>query len=94
MPTGQNWVNFIYINLGFLAQVLVMYYLTALIDIKKNWPEYRCNPIYMPLSDDIEADFTYCVQNTQINLMGYLLQPLTYLISSISWMKMFFYYNP
>jgi hypothetical protein len=61
-----------------------MYYLTALIDIKKNWPEYRCNPIYMPLSDDIEADFTYCVQNTQINLMGYLLQPLTYLISSIS----------
>jgi hypothetical protein len=84
MPTGQNWVNFIYVNLGFIAQVLVMYYLTALIEIKKNWPEYRCNPIYMPLSDDIEADFTYCVQNTQINMMGYLLQPLTYLISSIS----------
>jgi hypothetical protein len=84
MPTGQNWINFIYVNLGFLSQVLVMYYYTAVIEIKKNWPEYRCNPIYMPLSDDIASDFTYCVQNTQINLMGYLLQPLTYLISSIT----------
>ena len=84
MPTGQNWVNFIYVNLGFISQVLVMYYFTAVIEIKKNWPEYRCNPIYMPLSDDISADFTYCVQSSQINLMGYLLQPLTYLISSIT----------
>lgn len=84
MPTGQNWINFIYVNLGFIAQVVVMYYFTAIIEIKKNWPEYRCNPIYMPLSDDIASDFTYCVQTTQINLMGYLLQPLTYLISNLS----------
>jgi len=84
MPTGQNWINFIYINLGFIAQVLVMYYFTALIEIKKNWPQYRCNPLYMPLSNNMEEDFTYCVQNTQINLMGYLLQPLTYLISSLT----------
>lgn len=84
MPTSQNWINFIYVNLGFIAQVLVMYYFTALIEIKKNWPQYRCNPIYMPLSDNIAQDFTYCVQTTQINLMGYLLQPLTFLISSLS----------
>ena len=84
MPTGKNWISFIYVNLGFITQVLVMYYFTALIEIQKNWPEYRCNPIYMPLSNDISADFTYCVQNTQINLMGYLLQPFTYLISSIN----------
>lgn len=84
MPSGKNWINFIYVNLGFIAQVLVMYYFTALIEIKKNWPEYRCNPLYMPLSDNISSDFTYCVQNTQINLMGYLLQPITYLISSMN----------
>jgi len=84
MPTGQNWMNFIYVNLGFIAQVLVMYYFTALVQIKKNWPEYRCNPMYMPLSDNIQEDFTYCVQNTQINLMGYLLQPITYLISTLN----------
>ena len=84
MPTGQNWINFIYVNLGFVAQVVVMYYFTAIIEIKKKWPKYRFNPIYMPLSDDIGSDFTYCVQTTQINLMGYLLQPLTYLISNLS----------
>jgi len=84
MPTGQNWINFIYVNLGFIAQILIMYYFTAIIEIKKNWPDYRCNPIYMPLSDDISSDFTYCVQSTQINLMGYILQPITYLISSLS----------
>lgn len=84
MPTSQNWINFIYVNLGFIAQVIVMYYFTALIEIKKNWPKYRCNPIYMPLSDNIAEDFTYCVQTTQINLMGYLLQPFTFLISSLS----------
>jgi hypothetical protein len=84
MPTSQNWINFIYVNLGFIAQVIVMYYFTALIEIKKNWPQYRCNPIYMPLSENIAEDFTYCIQTTQINLMGYLLQPFTFLISSLS----------
>ena len=84
MPTGQNWINFIYVNLGFIAQVLVMYYFTALIEIKSNWPQYRCNPLYLPLSDNMMDDFTYCVQNTQINLMGYIMQPFSYLISSLS----------
>ena len=84
MPTGQNWIHYIYLNLGFIAQVLAMYYFTALIEIKKNWPEYRCNPLYMPLSDNMKEDFTYCIQNTQINLMGYLLQPFTYLLNSLN----------
>lgn len=84
MPTGQNWINFIYVNLGFVAQVLVMYYFTALVEIKSNWPLYRCNPLYLPLSDNMMEDFTYCVQNTQVNLMGYIMQPFTYLISSLN----------
>lgn len=84
MPTGKNWINFIYVNLGFIAQVLAMYYFTSITEIKKNWPQYRCNPLYMPLSDDIKGDFTYCVQNTQINMMGYLLQPITFLLSNIT----------
>ena len=84
MPTGKNWINFIYVNLGFIAQVLAMYYFSSVAEIKKNWPQYRCNPLYMPLSDDIKGDFTYCVQNTQINMMGYLLQPITFLLSNIT----------
>jgi hypothetical protein len=84
MPKGVDWMIFIYVNLGFIAQVFVMYYFSALADIKANWPLYRCNPLYMPLSDDMSKDFTYCVQNMQTNYMGYLLQPINYIINNLS----------
>jgi len=38
----------------------------------------------MPLSDNVEKDFIYCIQNTQSNFMGYLLQPITYITSSLT----------
>jgi hypothetical protein len=38
----------------------------------------------MPLSDNIEQDFTYCVQNMQGNFMGYLLEPITFLTGSMN----------
>jgi len=84
MPTGKDWMMFLYINLGFIAQVMFMYFYIALIEIQKNWPQYRCNPMYMGFSKNISEDFTYCVQNTQLNFMGYLLQPLTYLFSQMN----------
>jgi len=84
MPKGVDWINFIYVNLGFVAQIFVMYYFSAVAEIKNNWPKYRCNPMFMPLSDNIEKDFTYCVQSMQTNFMGYLLQPINYIISSLS----------
>ena len=84
MPTGKNWLFFMYVNLGFVLYIVSTYYLTSIANIKANWPLYRCNPIYMPFSDDIEKDFTYCVQNMQINFMGYLLQPLTFITSSLT----------
>ena len=83
MPTMNNYFNFIYVNLGFLAQITVMMYFKSIIEIKENWPIYRCNPPYWVFSDNIAEDFTYCVQNTQVNLMGYLLQPLNYMVSSL-----------
>jgi len=36
------------------------------------------------LSDDIEKDFNYCIQNIQSNFMGYLLQPITYITGSLT----------
>jgi hypothetical protein len=53
------------------------------LDIKENWNLYRCNPPYWIFSENISEDFTYCVQNTQMNMMGYLLQPLNYMITSL-----------
>ncbi len=84
MPKASDWTNFVYINLAFIAQVIAIYYLTALSDLKKNWAKYRCNPMYMPFSDNVKEDFVYCVQNVQTSYMGYLLQPISYITSNLT----------
>ena len=61
-----------------------MMYFKSVLEIRENWPLYRCNPPYWFFSENISEDFTYCVQNTQMNMMGYLLQPLNYMISSLT----------
>lgn len=84
MPSGKNWIYFIYINLAFGIYIAGVFYFSQLADIKANWPLYRCNPMYMPLADDPESNFTYCIQSMQSDYMGYLLQPLTFVTSSIT----------
>ena len=83
MPTMQNYSTFFLINLAFLIQIIGMVYFRSALDIKENWPLYRCNPPYWFFSDNISEDFTYCVQNSQLNIMGHILQPITFLISNL-----------
>lgn len=84
MPTMSNFSSFFIINLAFLFQIIIMVYFRSALDIKENWPLYRCNPPYWFFSDNIAQDFTYCVQNSQLSIMGNLLQPVTYLISNLT----------
>ena len=86
MPTGKNWINFLYVNVAFVMYIVGVFYFNQLNTIKANWPLYRCNPIYMPLADNIEENFTYCIQSMQTNFMGYLLQPITFITASLSGM--------
>jgi hypothetical protein len=86
MPSGKNWVNFFYVNLAFAIYVAGVFYYSQLAEIKANWPLYRCNPMYMPLADNMEENFTYCIQSMQTNFMGYLLQPLTFVTNSLGGM--------
>jgi hypothetical protein len=83
MPSGKNWVNFLYVNLAFAIYIAGVFYYSQLAQIKANWPLYRCNPMYMPLADDMGENFTYCIQSMQTNFMGYLLQPLTFITNSL-----------
>jgi hypothetical protein len=83
MPSGKNWFYFIYINLAFALFVAGAFYYSQVSVIKANWPLYRCNPIYMPLADNIESNFTYCIQTMQTNMMGSFLQPLTFITNSM-----------
>lgn len=84
MPSGKNWVNFIYINLAFVIFIVAIFYFNKIAQIKAQWPLYRCNPMYMMLADDIESNFVYCIQNMQTNYMGHLLEPLTFVTSQVS----------
>jgi len=84
MPSGQHWVNFVYINIAFAIYIAGVFYYNQTTQIKANWPLYRCNPMYMFLANDIEENFIYCVQNIQTSFMGYLLQPLTFITSSLT----------
>ena len=84
MPKMNNYLNLIYVNLGFLSQIIVMMYFRSVLEIRQNWPIYRCNPPYWFFSENISEDFTYCVQNTQMNMMGFLLQPLNFMVQSLT----------
>lgn len=84
MPTMNNYLTFAYVNLAFIIQIGILVYFKSAKDIRDNWQEYRCNPPYWVFSENISEDFQYCVQNTQTSLMGYLLQPITYMVSSLS----------
>tara|TARA_Y100000816_G_scaffold292585_1_gene288830 strand:- start:2301 stop:3284 length:984 start_codon:yes stop_codon:yes gene_type:complete len=83
MPKGSDWFNLIYVTVAYLSLAggLVLY--ISLNDIYLNWPKYRCNPLFLPLSKNIRADFTYCIQNMQAAYMGTLLKPIWWLISNI-----------
>jgi len=84
MPSGKNWVNFLYVNLAYAIYVAGVFYYNQVAEIKAKWPLYRCNPLYMPLADDVQSNFVYCIQSMQTNFMGYLLEPLTFLTGSIN----------
>jgi hypothetical protein len=84
MPSGKQWFEFLFVNVVFVFGLMVIVLLTFIKKIKKNWPLYRCNPMYMPFSDDMQTDFTYCVQNMQGNMMGDYMQPMNYLMSNTS----------
>lgn len=86
MPSGKNWVNFLYVNIAFAIYIAGVFYYNQVSEIKSNWPLYRCNPMYMFLADDVEENFVYCIQSMQSNFMGYLLEPLTYITGNLGTM--------
>uniref|UniRef100_A0A6C0CJH6 Hedgehog/Intein (Hint) domain-containing protein n=1 Tax=viral metagenome TaxID=1070528 RepID=A0A6C0CJH6_9ZZZZ len=56
------------------------YGVANLEEIKDNWVQYRCNPLYMPLADlvgsDIFTNFTNCTLQATHNYAGVALDPI------------------
>lgn len=48
--------------------------------LKKNWVQYRCNPIYMPVAglvgDDVLSNFTKCTMKGFHDYAGFIMDPL------------------
>lgn len=75
----------------FIIIIFVILQLTNILaigvkNIKDNWPLYRCNPMLMPFAQTFGHDpmmnFTYCIQNMNLNFMPYLLDPLSWFINN------------
>jgi hypothetical protein len=63
--------------------VLASLYLFALSRVKflkKNWVEYRCNPIYMPMAglvgDSVVSNFTKCTMKGFQDYAGFVMDPI------------------
>lgn len=54
--------------------------LSQLDDLKKNWVEYRCNPVYMPMAslvgDNIVSNFTKCTLKSFSDYTGFVMDPI------------------
>lgn len=84
MPTFKNYATLFYVNLAFIIQIMLISYFAYAEQVRQNWPEHRCSPPHWIFSTDANKDFNHCVQSNQLNTIGYSLQPLTYLLSSMS----------
>ena len=63
-----------------IGATMYMFALTQLSFLKKNWVEYRCNPIYMPVAgmvgDNIVSNFTKCSMKAFHDYAGFMMDPI------------------
>lgn len=56
--------------------------------LKKNWVQYRCNPIYMPMAgmvgQDIVTNFTQCTMKSFQDYTGFIMDPVMAEVSVIT----------
>ena len=83
-PTGSHWLNFVYINVGFFAIAIIMAYIISIKEIKANWGQYRCNPMFMMFSDDVSGDFEQCIGRMQEVSISSMLDPYNQSLNDIN----------
>ena len=71
------------VALATTVAILTSLYLFGLSQVKflkKNWVQYRCNPIYMPMAglvgDNIVSNFTKCTMKGFQDYAGYMMDPI------------------
>jgi hypothetical protein len=71
-----------------IGVAVYMYALSNIKKIKANWPEHRCNPIYMPMAglvgQDVFTNFTGCVMKNFQDYAGFMMDPIMSLFSDLT----------
>lgn len=88
-------ISFIII-FSFMLCITYFYIMNHLPILKKNWPNNKCNPIYMPFAGyvindktrskmDIASDnFNSCVQNILVSISNNAFAPINYVFNTIN----------
>jgi hypothetical protein len=63
-----------------LGASLYLYAGSQVANLKKNWAQYRCNPLYMPMAgmvgDDVVSNFTKCTMSGFQTYTGFIMDPI------------------
>jgi hypothetical protein len=80
-----DWLLTLFIIIAFLGGISFQSLSLNMETIRKDWPKYRCNPVYMPfagqMGEDVSKNFTQCTQGILKDIMGYILKPVNYSLS-------------
>lgn len=67
---------------------LYLFGLSQVDYLKKNWVEFRCNPIYMPMAgmvgDDVVSNFTKCTMKGFNDYAGFVMDPIMSEFSTVN----------
>jgi len=81
----MEWGSSILIILVFLGLSFYMATSVGIKNIKENWPQYRCNPLYMPFASTLapvpttsNENFSFCLQDFMKSAAPALTKPLSY----------------
>jgi hypothetical protein len=64
-----------------LVAILYNYATVNIEDVKRDWVNYRCNPVYMPFASNIYENFQYCTNTYAGAILGKALDPVHMIFS-------------
>jgi hypothetical protein len=84
MPSAFDYFKVIVVSIYFFTTYAQHSATVQSASLKKNWPKYRCNPLFMPFADNVEENFYSCMQTSMKNFIPYFLDPLHTLLQKLT----------
>ena len=81
----MEWGKSLFIIVVFVVLTFQVLTSVGIKTIQENWPQYRCNPMYMPFASTLaptkttaSENFSYCIQDFAKTAAPSFTQPLSY----------------